>query len=202
MDTWTVIILLHYFLLASSVRSAPVGSLSSLPPAFRETAVEAKTLGEKILKDIPAAHGATVNVFSLDSSSQTSNLQMMAASMGIPSSPVLKALSEHFTLDMCVSRMLAGVQMYQNLLEVLSSRVKGLEDLKVDLRDLLNHVDKLKEVAQLGSDVSDQNPVSDLASHLQDNYSIQVAVHVTLTQLRSFCHDLNRTFRVLTTYRP
>ncbi|MED6245202.1 hypothetical protein CHARACLAT_000250 [Characodon lateralis] len=201
MDTWTVTILLHYLLCASLVQSAPVGLPSNLPPAFRETAVEAKTLSEKILKDISAAHTATVKDFSLDSSSQMSNLQMMAVSMGIPSSPVLKVLSEHFTLDMCVSRMLAGVQMYQNLLEVLSSRASGLEDLKADLRDLLNHINKLTE-AQLGADYSDQNPISDLDSHLQDSYSVQVAVHMTLTQLRSFCHDLNRTFRVLITYRP
>ncbi|XP_054908150.1 granulocyte colony-stimulating factor-like [Poeciliopsis prolifica] len=200
MDTWTVIILLHYLLFASWVRSAPVGSASSLPPAFRETALEAKTLGEKILKDISAAHAATVQDFSLDSS--TSSLQLMAASMGIPSSPVLKALSAHFTLETCVSRMLAGVQMYQNLLEVLSSKVSGLDDLRADLRDLLNHINKLKEVAQLTADVSDQNPSTDLTSHLQDSHNIQVALHLTLTQLRSFCHDLNRTFRVLSTYRP
>ncbi|KAM4717160.1 uncharacterized protein FYW61_017346 [Anableps anableps] len=200
MDTWTVIILLHCFLFTSFVQSAPVGLPSNLPPAFRETAVEAKTLGEKILRDISAAHAATVKDFSLESS--TSNLQIMAASMGIPSSPVLKALSEHFTLDVCVSRMLAGVQMYQNLLEVLSSKASGLEDLRADLRDLLNHINKLKEAAQLAADGSAQNPGPDLASHLQDSYSVQVALHLTLTQLRSFGHDLNRTFRVLSTCRP
>lgn len=40
--------------------------------------------------------------------------------------------------------MLAGVQMYQNLLEVLSSKVSGLDDLRADLRDLLNHINKVK----------------------------------------------------------
>ncbi|XP_038161552.1 uncharacterized protein LOC119796870 [Cyprinodon tularosa] len=197
MDTWTVTLLLHYFLFASLVRSAPVGS-----PPFRETALQAKTLGEKILKDISAAHAANVESFTLGSLSQTSNLQTMAASMRIPSSPALKALSERFTLDMCVSRMLAGVQMYQNLLEVLSSKVSGLEDLKVDLRDLLNHINKLKEAAQLGADSSVPTASSDLATHLQDSYSIQAAVHISLTRLRAFCHDLNRTFRVLSTHRP
>lgn len=200
MDTLTVILLLHYCLFASLVQSAPLGSPSNLPPAFRETAMEAKTLGEKILKDISSAHAATVMSFSLDSS--TASLQTMAASMGMPASPVLKGLSEHFTLDMCVSRMLAGVQMYQNLLEVLSNKVNGLEDLRANLRDLLSHINKLKEAAQVSADGSDPNPSFDLASHLQDSYSVQVAVHLTLTQLRSFCHDLNRTFRVLATNRP
>ncbi|XP_043956337.1 granulocyte colony-stimulating factor-like [Gambusia affinis] len=195
MDTWTVIILLQYFLFGSLVRSAPVSLLSNLPPAFRETAVEAKTLSEKILTDISAAHAATVKDFSLDSS--TSNLQLMAASMEIPSSPVLQALSPHFTLETCVSRMLAGVQMYQNLLEVLSSKVSGLDDLRADLRDLLTHINKLKEGAQLIVDVSDQNLSTNLASYLQDSHNVQVALRLTLTQLRSFCHDLIRTFRVL-----
>uniref|UniRef100_A0A3P9P623 Uncharacterized protein n=1 Tax=Poecilia reticulata TaxID=8081 RepID=A0A3P9P623_POERE len=199
MDTWTVIIL-KYFLFASLVQSAPVGLPSNLPPAFRETAVEAKTLGDKILKDISAAHAATVKAFSLDS--PASSLQLMGASMRIQPSPVMKAPSEDFPLEKCVSHMLAGVQMYQNLLEVLSSKVIGLDDLRADLRDLLNHINKLKEVAQLTADASDQNLSTDLASHLQDSHNVQVALQLTLTQLRSFCRDLNRTFRFLSTNRP
>ncbi|XP_017296344.1 uncharacterized protein LOC108250808 [Kryptolebias marmoratus] len=198
MDSWTAVFLLSCFLFTSSVQSAPVSS-----PAFQETATRAKTLVEKILKNVPAAHSATVSIqgLSLESSTQSSNLQMMEVSLGIPASPVLKKLSDHFTLEMCVSRMLAGVQMYQNLLGVLSTSLSGLEDLRADLRDLLTHINKLKEAAQLQVDGSDQNQDLDLASHLQDSYSSQVAVHLTLTQLRSFCHDLIRTFRVLTSYR-
>uniref|UniRef100_A0A3B5MKP6 Uncharacterized protein n=1 Tax=Xiphophorus couchianus TaxID=32473 RepID=A0A3B5MKP6_9TELE len=189
--------MLQYFLFASLVRSAPAGLPSNLPPEFRETALKAMMLGEKILKDISAAHAAAVKVktdFSLDSS--TSNLQSMAVMMEIPLSPVIQAVSPEFPLTL-VSHMLAGVQMYQNLLEVLSSKVSGLDDLRADLRDLLNHINKLKEVAQLTVEVSDQNPSTNLASHLQNSHNVPVAFRLTFTRLRSFCHDLNRTFKHL-----
>ncbi|XP_032442236.1 uncharacterized protein LOC116734828 [Xiphophorus hellerii] len=195
MDTWTVLKMLQYFLFASLVRSAPAGLPSNLPPEFRETALKAMTLGEKILKDISAAHAAAVKDFSLDSS--TSNLQSMAVMMEIPFSPVIQAVSPEFPLETLVSHMLAGVQMYQNLLEVLSSKVSGLDDLRADLRDLLNHINKLKELAQLTVEVSDQNPSTNLASHLQNSHNVPVAFRLTFTRLRSFCHDLNRTFKHL-----
>ncbi|XP_013878618.1 uncharacterized protein LOC106528090 [Austrofundulus limnaeus] len=199
MDTWAAVFLLSHFLFTSSVQSAPT---PSLPPAFQETAVRANALVEKILKILPAAHSATISIqgLSLDSSTQTSNLHLMEPSLGVPASPFLKQPSAHFTLDMCVSRMLAGVQMYQDLLEVLSTSLSGLEDLRSDLRDLLTHINKMKEVAQLEGDGSDQNPSLDLVSGLKDSYRVQVAAHLTLTQLRSFCHDLIRTFRVLPSY--
>lgn len=58
----SVLMMLQYFLFASLVRSAPAGLPSNLPPEFRETALKAMTLGEKILKDISAAHAAAVEV--------------------------------------------------------------------------------------------------------------------------------------------
>jgi len=61
---------------------------------------------------------------------------------------------------------------------------------------------QLKELGELGGDGSDQSPSLDLAPHLHDSYKVQVIVHVTLTQLRSFCHDLTRSLRALATYRP
>lgn len=60
----------------------------------------------------------------------------------------------------------------------------------------------MKEVAQLSGGVLDPNHSLDLAYHLQGNYEVQVAAHLTLTQLRSFCHDLIRSLRVVATYRP
>ena len=65
----------------------------------------------------------------------------------------------------------------------------------------------MKEAAQLGLDDVDQNQSQDLASRLHGNllgtsYEVQVAAHVTLTQLRSFCHDLVRSLRAVATYRP
>ncbi|XP_074553428.1 colony stimulating factor 3 (granulocyte) b [Halichoeres trimaculatus] len=202
MHTFIVRVLLHHCLFAVLVRSAPLSSLSDLPPTFREEAEQAKTLVEKILTDIPAVHSATVDTegLTLDPSTQTENLQMMVASLGIPASPVLKPLSERFTLDQCVNRMSAGSQMYQELLGVLSHRLSGLSDLQEDLRNLVTHINKMKEVAQLSSGgEEDQNYSLDLAA--QGSYNLQVAVHLTLTQLRSFCQDLKRSLRAISSHR-
>ncbi|XP_035510165.1 uncharacterized protein LOC118322560 [Morone saxatilis] len=196
--------LLHYFLFAVLVRSAPVSSPSNPPPAFREAAERAKMLVEKILRDIPAVHAATVNTqgLTLDPSTQTANLQVMMQSLRIPAAPVLKPPSERFTLEMSVSRMSAGSRLYQGLLGVLSDRLSGLSDLRADLRDLLTHINKMREAAQLGgaSGGVDQDHGLDLTS--RGDYDVQVAVHLTLTQLRSFCHDLIRSLRAVATYRP
>uniref|UniRef100_A0A3B5MWX5 Uncharacterized protein n=1 Tax=Xiphophorus couchianus TaxID=32473 RepID=A0A3B5MWX5_9TELE len=177
----SVLKMLQYFLFASLVRSAPAGLPSNLPPEFRETALKAMMLGEKILKDISAAHAAAVKVKTV-----------WLVQIGF-----LFLLLLWFFNETLVSHMLAGVQMYQNLLEVLSSKVSGLDDLRADLRDLLNHINKLKEVAQLTVEVSDQNPSTNLASHLQNSHNVPVAFRLTFTRLRSFCHDLNRTFKHL-----
>uniref|UniRef100_A0A4W6EW41 Granulocyte colony-stimulating factor n=2 Tax=Lates calcarifer TaxID=8187 RepID=A0A4W6EW41_LATCA len=204
MNTLTAVALLHCFLFAVLVRSAPVGPASEPPAAFKEAAERAKTLVEKILRDLPAVHAATVTTegLTLDPSTETTNLQLMVTSLGIPAAPVLKPLSERFTLDMCVSRMMAGGQLYQGLLGVLSERLSGLKDLRADLRDLLTHINKMKVAAQVSSDSPDQNQRLDLASRLHGNYEVQVGVHLTLTQLRSFCHDLIRSLRAIATYRP
>ena len=61
---------------------------------------------------------------------------------------------------------------------------------------------QLKEAAQVGSDGSDQNHRRDLVLDLQGSYEKQVAVRVTLRQLRSFSHDLIRSLRALSAYRP
>ena len=53
-----VLALLYYFLFAVLVQSVP---MSHPPPAFREAAERAKTLVEKILRDLPAVHAAAIN---------------------------------------------------------------------------------------------------------------------------------------------
>ncbi|KAI3359472.1 hypothetical protein L3Q82_013777 [Scortum barcoo] len=196
----TVVALLHYFLFA--VQSAPTSS-PNLSPAFREAAERAKTLVEKILRDIPRAHAASVTAegLTLDPAAHSANLQMMVTSLGIPAAPVLKPLSEHFTLDDCVSRMSAGSRLYQGLLGVLSEKLSGLSDLRANLRDLLTHITMMQEAAQLGGGVFNQNSSLDLAHRLHGNYDVQVATHLTLTQLRSFCHDLIRSLRAVAAYR-
>lgn len=61
---------------------------------------------------------------------------------------------------------------------------------------------QLKEAALIRGDASEQNRGSDLEARLTDSYTVQVAAHAVLTQLRSFCHDLSRSFRALAAYRP
>ncbi|XP_040047329.1 colony stimulating factor 3 (granulocyte) b isoform X1 [Gasterosteus aculeatus] len=196
--------LLHCFLLADFLQSAPVVSPSD-PEPLREAVERAKTLVDKILRDVSIVHSATVTMegLTLDSAHPT-NLQMMVTSLGIPPAPVLKPLSEHFTLDVCVSRMSSGILLYQRLLGVLSDRVSGLSDLQADLRDLQTHVATVREVAQLRDPELDenQNQRPDLASRLHGNYKVQIATHLTLTHLRSFCHDLIRSLRGVGIYKP
>ncbi|KAL3054445.1 hypothetical protein OYC64_006726 [Pagothenia borchgrevinki] len=195
----TVATLLLCFLLVVLTRSAP---LSSAPPAALQAAAErAKTLVEKILRDVPAVYEAAVTMqgLTLDPPSQTSDLQMMVSSLGIPPAPVLKPPSETFTLAVCVTRMSAGCQLYQGLLGDLSERLSGLSDLRADLRDLHTHINKMKEAAHLVG-VGEGQSV-DLASRLHGNYEVQVAAHLTLTQLRSFCHDLVRSLRAVAAYQ-
>lgn len=59
---------------------------------------------------------------------------------------------------------------------------------------------QMKEAAHVDTDDSEDQSL-DLASRLHGNYEVQVATHLTLLQLRSFCHDLIRSLRAITTYR-
>ncbi|XP_054615031.1 uncharacterized protein LOC129170914 [Dunckerocampus dactyliophorus] len=200
MHAHTVFRLLCCFLLPNSLHSAPAATWLPLT----DTLERARMLVDKISKDIPAVHGAVVNTegLTLDLSQQAGSLQMLATSLGIPPAPVLKPLSDSFTPDTCVSRMVEGGRLYQGLLGVLAARLDGLDDLWTDLRDLLTQIAKVRELAGLSEVEVEQNQSADLASRLHGNYELQVAVHLTLWQLRSFCHDMIRSLRALATYRP
>uniref|UniRef100_A0A8C5EEN8 Uncharacterized LOC114468471 n=1 Tax=Gouania willdenowi TaxID=441366 RepID=A0A8C5EEN8_GOUWI len=196
MDSRTGLLLLF---LLRVVGSAPLESddLSVL----RETAQRAQTLVEKILSDVPQVHRSVVTAegLSLDPPS-LSSLQTMVASLGIPPPPVLKPLSEHFSLEESVSRMLSGVHVLEQLLLVLSEQVFGLTELQADLRDLLTHLTKMTTATQIKG--FEQTSMSHLSSRLHGDYEVQVAAHVTLTQLRFFCRDLIRSLRAVATYKP
>ncbi|XP_056144685.1 uncharacterized protein LOC130120092 [Lampris incognitus] len=194
-------VLLQCFL-AVLVRTRPVLDRSS-EAELSQMVQQSKTLVEKILRDLPVVHGATIHTVGLtfNSTSQPTNLQIMATSLGIPPAPVLKQLSERFTLEQCVSRLSVGVQLHHDLLGDLEGKVTGLTDLKADLRDLLSQINKMQEQGRLGS--VERYETTDLASRINGDYQLQVATHLTLIQLRSFCHDMVRSLRNLaTTYRP
>lgn len=62
----------------------------------------------------------------------------------------------------------------------------------------------MKEAAGLGMD-QDQDQgqgQGQVLSALDGDYSRQVALHLTLMQLRSFCHDLSRSLRAINSYKP
>ncbi|XP_061906416.1 uncharacterized protein LOC133652073 isoform X2 [Entelurus aequoreus] len=203
MHAHNVFRLLCCFMLPRALRSAPAAA-AAWPP-LRDAVDRARMLMDKIAKDIPAVHVTVVSTegLTLDLCQQASSWQMMAASLGIPPAPVLKPLSEGFTPEISVSRMAAGGRLYQGLLGVLSGRLGGLDRLRADLRDLLTQIAKVREVAQL-TDVDqsqNQNQDVDLASHLHGDYEVQVAAHLTLCQLRSFCHDMIRSLRALAVLR-
>ncbi|XP_061837552.1 uncharacterized protein [Nerophis lumbriciformis] len=202
MHAHNVFRLLCCFLLPRALRSAPAAA--AWPP-LRDAVDRARMLVDKIAKDIPAVHVTVVSTegLTLDLCQQASSWQMMAASLGIPPAPVLKPLSDGFTPETSVSRMAAGGRLYQGLLGVLSGHLGRLDHLRADLRDLLTQIAKVREAAQLSEAVvdQDQNQDADLALHLHGDYEVQVAAHLTLCQLRSFCHDMIRSLRALAVLR-
>ncbi|XP_077413545.1 colony stimulating factor 3 (granulocyte) b isoform X2 [Vanacampus margaritifer] len=159
-------------------------------------------LADKIAKDVPAV---LAQVSTLDLPQPNGDLQMMAAALGIPPAPILKPLVQNFNMDTCVNRMAAGVRMFQSLLGVLSERLGGLDGLRADLRDLLTHISKVREAAWPGgaelSQDEDQDQWAGLAGRLQGDYEAQAAAHLTLTQLRSFAHDIIRSLRAIAAHK-
>ncbi|CAL8272612.1 unnamed protein product [Lota lota] len=136
----------------------------------------------------------------LEPSSQGLMLQRMVSSLGISTPPALMPLSAHFTLENSLNRMSVGIKLHQDLLGALATQLVGLDDLRADLRDLLTQITKMQELGRWSSDESYQSP--DLAARLHGDYELQVANHLTLTQLRAFCQDIVRSMRNISTYRP
>ncbi|KAK0140912.1 hypothetical protein N1851_022088 [Merluccius polli] len=189
--------------LTVSVLSAPSphSRLTVADPQFKLAADRCRTLVVKILGDIPVVHHTVHTAgLTLQPSSQMPMLQMMASSLGISTPSALMPLSAHFTLENSLSRMSAGIQLHQDLLQALAPHLVGLDDLRADLRDLHTQITKMQALGGGSSAEPYQSP--DLAAHLHGDYEIQVANHLTLTQLRAFCHDIVRSMRNISTYRP
>ncbi|XP_061701315.1 uncharacterized protein LOC133514061 isoform X2 [Syngnathoides biaculeatus] len=183
-----VLPLLCCFLSAPAIRSAPA---AAPPPALRDALERARMLADKIAKE---AEGST-----LDFSQPTGDLQMMAAALRIPPAPVLKPLSEHFDTDTCLERTAEGVRMFQDLLEVLSERLGGLDGLRADLRDLLAQIAKVREAARPGGAEPGRDRRPGMAAQLHGDFEAQTAARLTLAQLRSFAHDVIRSLRAIAT---
>ncbi|XP_059898584.1 uncharacterized protein LOC132450450 isoform X2 [Gadus macrocephalus] len=113
--------------------------------------------------------------------------------------PVVHKNTIHST-ENSLSRMSVGIKLHQDLLGALAARLEGLDDLRADLRDLLTQINKMQELGRWSSDEPYQSP--DIAAHLHGDYELQVATHLTLTQLRAFCQDIVRSMRNISVYRP
>lgn len=127
-------------------------------------------------------------------------LQMMVSSLDISTPPALMLQSTHFTLENSLSRMSVGIQLHQDLLGALASKLQGLDDLQADLRELHTQITEMQALG--GWSLSDTYQIPDLAARLHDDYKTQVASHLTLTQLRAFCHDMVRSLRIISAQMP
>ncbi|XP_035254966.1 granulocyte colony-stimulating factor-like [Anguilla anguilla] len=194
----TIYILSLLCVLALLARSAPLQKCSGkigLPmenSEFQKTVKNCSSLVYKVQCDIPEVKKSWA--LSLDSSAP--NLEYIVSTLGIPPSPTLMALSADFDMELCLNRMYEGLQLYQDLLSAIRDRISNPEkvtDLLIDIRDLLTHVLKMQELAQLKQGV--QYGGSGLSSRLTKEYEVQVAADVVLSQLLSFSQDVYRSLR-------
>ncbi|KAG5854932.1 hypothetical protein ANANG_G00043260 [Anguilla anguilla] len=205
---------LHCYLVGA-VLAAPLtefslkdGALMERPDFLR--AVEhSQSLVNKILKDIPDTHKSCVSSKSLtlhptlQPISEPSNLQFMEDSLKIPRAPVLKGLSDEFTLEMCLKHISEGLQMYQDVLSTLHNRVSNPEKMKgmhADVRDLLAQITKMQELCRF--ETGAKYGGSGLASRLSGDFEVQVAAHLSLLQLQDFGRDVFRSLRNMTREEP
>ncbi|KAL0150851.1 hypothetical protein M9458_053770 [Cirrhinus mrigala] len=154
------------------------------------------SLAKKILSDIPAVHEACVKTTGLTLSSEAQHLEYLLSDIGIPAPPVLK--SEDLTMDVSLNRIVSGLDLHHELLREIKELLTSTEELNLllaDIRDLSAQVHKMQELAQIPSTVSQKAAFAALSPRLSSDYQIQVAVHLSLQQLRHFTQDVFRSLR-------
>ncbi|XP_041670936.1 colony stimulating factor 3 (granulocyte) a [Cheilinus undulatus] len=184
--------------MASFARSAPLPDGSALV-ADPEIVKMSRSLIQKILLSIPDAHESCVYTETLKlNSSDNENLGVMASNIGIPSAPILKTLSDSFTLETGLKHMSEGLQLHRALLSSISPRLENnnkVTDLQSDIRDLAIQINKmLNKITAETMVLPSPTPV---ALRLPGEYEVQVAAHLTLVQLQSFGQDVVRLLRSL-----
>nr|XP_020461810.1 uncharacterized protein LOC109963549 isoform X2 [Monopterus albus]XP_020461811.1 uncharacterized protein LOC109963549 isoform X2 [Monopterus albus] len=187
--------------MASYSRSAPLPEKSALvaDPQFQEIVQRSRSLIQKILLSIPDTHKSCIHTETLRlDSSENGNLVIMASNIGIPSAPVIKAVSESFTLEASLSQMSEGLQVHQALLSAVSPRLENKDrvtELMADIRDLTIQINKMLKMVQTET-VAQPTPTP-RALRLPGEYEVQVAAHLTLVQLQSFGQDMVHCLRGL-----
>uniref|UniRef100_W5N5E3 Uncharacterized LOC102689744 n=1 Tax=Lepisosteus oculatus TaxID=7918 RepID=W5N5E3_LEPOC len=168
-------------------------------PEFQKVVSQSWSLVKKIQDDIPEVTKALIAEPKLNAlpDYKDIDLQMMAAQLGIPSAPVLKALTTEFTLETSLTRMTEGLQMFQHLLTIVrdhSVAPEKLDILLADIRDLMTQNYKVSQLAQLEINVV-QYVDSGLAARLAGEFEKRVAAHIVLANLRAFAQDVHRSLR-------
>ncbi|KAL3051263.1 hypothetical protein OYC64_001516 [Pagothenia borchgrevinki] len=188
--------------MATLARSAPLqpemGALVE-GAQFQEIVLRSRSLIEKILLSIPDTHKECIHIQTLKlNSSENANFVTMASTIGIPAAPVLKVVSENFSLETGLRRMSEGLQLHRALLSSVSPRLEQKDrviGLQADIRDLVVQINKMLKIAQAEAVV--QPSPTPVALHLPGEYEVQVAAHLTLVQLQAFGQDTARCLRGL-----
>ncbi|XP_068439935.1 colony stimulating factor 3 (granulocyte) a isoform X2 [Clinocottus analis] len=187
--------------MATLARGAPLPERSALVEGqqFQDIVQRSRSLIEKILLSIPDTHKSCIHVEALQlNSSENAKLVFMASSIGIPSAPVLRAVSENFTLETSLLRMSEGLQLHRALLSSVSPRLANKDKvtgLQADIKDLVIQINKMLKMAQAEAVV--RPSPTPVALRLSGEYDAQVAAHLTLVQLQSFGQDTVRCLRGL-----
>lgn len=187
--------------MASLSRSAPLpdGSTLVADPRSQEIVQRSRSLIQKILLSIPDAHNSCIHTETLKlNSSENEKLGVMATNIGIPSAPVLKSLSENFSLETGLTRTSEGLQLHRALLGSVSPHLEKndkMMELQADIKDLNIQINKILNKVK-GEALAQPTPTP-VALRLPGEYEVQVAAHLTLVQLQSFGQDVVRLLRSL-----
>ncbi|KAM7381866.1 hypothetical protein PAMA_012630 [Pampus argenteus] len=178
------------------VQCAPLPELLDKDPQFQQIVARSRSLTGKILLLIPETHKSCVHTETLQlNSSDNAKLGIMASNIGIPPPPVLKVVSEDFTLETSLRRISEGLHLHRNLLSSVCGNKDIVIELMADIRDLGLQINKMLKMLQTETVV--QPTPTPVALRLPGEYEIQVAAHLTLVQLQSFGQDMVRFFRSL-----
>ncbi|XP_043090044.1 colony stimulating factor 3 (granulocyte) b [Puntigrus tetrazona] len=156
----------------------------------------ATSFAKKVLSELPAAHRACVKNAGLSLSGEAEHLDYLLTDLRIPAPPVLK--SEDLSMDVSLSRIVAGLELHRELLQDIRGLLSSTEELTIllaDIRDLSAQVQQMQELAQIPSTVSQKAVFTPLSPRLSGDYEVQVALHLSLQQLRSFTQDVFRSLR-------
>lgn len=154
------------------------------------------SLVKKILNDIPRVHEAYVKKTGLDLelSSESHDLEYLLSDFGIPAPPVLKSISEEFTLTMSLSHMVEGLDLHHELLQDIMSSTETRDSLLADIKELADQIKEMQKLVQIPVTVCKRN-LPDFSSRLNSNYKVQVAAHLSLQQLNRFTQAVFRGLR-------